>query len=236
MLRAKLEGQIAVYYAFQEVLTQVGHISIEGRTKPWGTAQAILTAKEVVNDPFTVINADDFYGRESFRVMNQFLQTQCQETHYAMVGYILENTLSANGAVSRGLCQVHEGRLVDVREATQITRQGNEIICQGRNHLQKLDAGTYVSMNFWGFHPFIFEKLERGFSQFVKSHAHDLKAEYFISSEVGHLLQKNEVEISVLESRAKWFGMTYQEDRQVAKTQIKTLIEQGLYPESLWKP
>ena len=236
LFESQLKHEIDVCYVFQNIPTQIDNMIIEERTRPWGTAQAILTAQHRVHDPFIAINADDFYGRESFVVMSQFLQNQCHETHYAMVGYILQNTLSENGSVARGLCQMQAGQLVDLKEATQIVRQGQKIVCYEGQQTQSLNPNTYVSMNFWGFHPSIFERLEIGFSQFAKAHAHDLEAEYFISSEVGSILQAGKIEISVLESHAQWFGLTYQKDKQIAKKMMQTLIEQGQYPESLWKP
>lgn len=233
-------GQIEVAFAFQELeYIPEGYSIPEGREKPWGTNHAIMMAKDVINEPFAAINADDFYGKESYQTMADYLRSiEGSKGKYAMVGYHLENTLSDFGSVSRGICTTdHEDHLVGVVERTSIERKG-ENICFTENGVDTvLDPKCFVSMNFWGFTPEYFNYSDQIFRDFLSSERTktNLKAEFFIPYVVDILIKKEEAKLKVLNCDAKWFGVTYKEDRPFVVAQIEKLIEAGVYPKSLWR-
>ena len=230
----KLAGKIETAYAFQAIETQVGDISIPERTKPWGTAHAVLAAQHLINEPFAVINADDFYGRAAYQTCADFLNYECAADKHCMIGYVLENTLSEHGSVSRGVCAVENGHLTGVVEHTKIYEKGEVILANHEGRIKELPASTYVSMNYWGFHPAIFDTLRKGFPAFVKDNHHIPKSEYFIPLVVEGLLDRGEASVAVLECAAKWFGVTYKADKEAAEKAIAHLIERGDYPSNLW--
>lgn len=228
-----------VDFAFQEFDRFVpedmrGRIS---RKKPWGTAHAILVADEVVAEPFAVINADDYYGKSSFDKMASFLENECSERHYAMVGYRLANTLSENGAVSRGICQMNSrGHLIKVSECTGIQRSNGLITGTDENgNAVTLQPDDLVSMNLWGFHPYIFELLKKGFDEFLRTNVDNPSAEFYISTYANQLIQSHQITFSVIPSDASWYGVTYQADKPIVQKAFEEMISAGLYPTPLWE-
>ena len=233
----RLKGKIKTDYVLQEITNIPEGIKFNPeRVKPWGTAHAVLMAKDVINEPFAVINADDFYGRDAYFVMSEFLQQRKNdESFYSMVGYMLKNTLSDFGTVSRGICAVdNEGFLTDVVERTSIERKGDKVIYIEDGKEFVIDENVLVSMNFWGFTPNFFPQLERDFRSFITENADKLKAEFFIPLVVNNLIKNKDAKIKVLKSTAQWFGVTYREDKPITIKQINKLVESGVYPENLW--
>jgi hypothetical protein len=236
----KLRGRIETDYVFQEIhKVPKGVHYREDRTKPWGTGHAVLMAAETIHEPFAVINADDFYGRDAFRALSDFYQgwTPERNNEYCMVGYELGKTLSDNGTVSRGICKTDEQAfLVEVTERTKIERTD-----QGIAYLDDdgqpviLNELTTVSMNFWGFTPAFFRYLDSGFQAFMKTNAAELKSEYYIPGVVSDMIRQKEASVKVLKCAAAWFGMTYREDREMVTRKIQELVKAGIYPENLWK-
>ena len=233
----KYKNIIDVDFAFQEVNTPIEGVSFETkREKPWGTGHAVLVARDKIEGPFAVINADDYYGRAGFEAMAGFLTNQIATDHYAMVGYQLANTLSDHGSVSRGVCQADaQNFLVDVVERTKITREddGNVYYFEEDNKTT-LDENAIVSMNFWGFHPNVFDYIKNQFVEFATEHANNPRAEFFIPLYVNKMLKEGTMKMTVLESGDKWFGITYREDREEVVTSFNTLVTQGVYPSPLW--
>jgi dTDP-glucose pyrophosphorylase len=233
---SRWEGKIAVEYAFQGSDTYVP--AVEGqveRAKPWGTGHAVLVAKDVVHEPFVAINADDFYGYSGFEKMADFLVNGCQPTNYAMVGYVLKNTLSENGAVSRGVCSMDKNNLLrSVTECTGIEETPDGIFYSGENGKTSLDASALVSMNIWGFHPHIFELLQGGFNDFVAANAANPKAEFYISSFANDLINSGTASFEVLPNDEKWYGVTYREDKEMVQSAFKEMTGRGVYPVGLW--
>lgn len=227
----KFEDQIEVCYAFQDFSTVPGRVP-EERVKPFGTVHAVLCAKDFVCEPFAVINADDYYGVESFEEMYGFLQSIPAGGQAAMMGYQLKNTVSKNGTVTRGICQVENGRLTHVREVgkVRLLENGSIVNVTDEENREALDPDSPVSMNFWGFAPSVFGMLEKEFARFVgEIKPGDLRAEYLLPVFVDEMLKRNELKVSVLPTKAIWFGVTYKEDRdQVAKA-LRNLHEQGIY-------
>lgn len=236
----KFSDKIKVEYVHQELDIVPAGVTIPAdREKPWGTGHAILMAKDVINEPFAVINADDFYGADAFKTIADFFNYQHKNSNsdYCMVGYLISKTLSDNGFVSRGVCGVDSNNnLVEINERTHVQRVDGQIIykdSEGVSH--KLSETDAVSMNFWGFTPDIFDKLEKGFVDFVSKNSANLKAEYFIPLVVQQTIDSNERPIRVLTSDAQWFGVTYQEDRPDVVNMINKLVDSGDYPSNLWR-
>ena len=233
------EKHIAIDYAYQEMDSYVGKFKIPpDREKPWGTGHAVLAAKDVIDEPFAVINADDFYGTQTFKLMAEFLETtQDSSNDYCMAGFQLKNTLSEYGTVSRGISQVDEEMfLKNVTEHTSIGRKNGTIISfnqQGNKH--NLTGDEFVSMNLWGFKPSIFEFLQEQFTDFLKQHGGESKSEFYIPTAIDQLIRKDKISAKVLPTKEKWFGVTYREDMKRAKESISRLIHRGVYPERLWQ-
>ena len=241
----RLDVEIA--YAFQELddIPQ-GNALPEGRTKPWGTGQAVLAAKRLIREPFIVINADDYYGKEAFRQLHDWLLLDHADNAIAMAGFILKNTLSDNGGVTRGVCEVAEGHT----HITNVIETGNIIKekygTQGEYNVmadgEQMDPESYVSMNMWGFPakhgnaPAFLTELEREFQTFFENTvpSNPLKAEYLLPTLIGSLLQKDRYTVKVLETTDKWFGVTYQEDKENVVANFKQLIADGIYCEDLY--
>lgn len=236
MFVSKLEGKIDVELVFQEIdKIPAGFTVPAERTKPWGTGHAILMAKDVINEPFAVINADDFYGAGAFEVMAKFLTNGVSATEYAMCGYQLCKTLSDFGTVSRGICSVDDnGFLTDIKERTSIERKNGKIIFTENETEVELDENVPVSMNFWGFAPNLFDYLEEKFSAFLSANADKPKSEFYIPFVVDDLMKEGKVKTKVLPANATWFGVTYKEDRPATVAKIAELVKQGLYPVKLW--
>lgn len=233
---SQFEKRIAVDYVFQEVGKLIPGFTIPvGRMKPWGTTHAILMAANAIHEPFAVINADDFYGSGSFRILAQHLQTGTSD--YAMVGFVLRNTLSEFGTVARGVCHVTEnGYLKDITELKSIEREGPRITnidAEGQETV--LNGGEMVSMNMWGFTPQIFGQLYEQFQRFLKRYGDDLKAECYIPSTVNTLIQAGLARVKVLRSGDAWFGVTYREDHPRVVQSVLRLVEGGTYPRKLWR-
>ena len=219
----RYEGKIAVEYAFQEMEPLPGgRVSPAGRTKPWGTGHALLAAAPVVRGPFAVINADDYYGPSGFARLASFLRT-AEEGHYAMVGYLLEKTLSEHGSVSRGICRQDErGYLVEITERTAIARKAAGIIAEGNPPIA-LTGAEPTSMNFWGFTPDLFSRLERLFEEFLEEKGGDLKAEFYLPAAISSLITSGEVTVRLLTSEDPWYGLTYPEDRPMVVSALAAL-------------
>ncbi len=236
LFNAKLEGKIDVDYVNQEIeIVPVGSSFAPDREKPWGTGHAILMAKECINEPFAVINADDYYGVEAFSTMADFLMNSNSEQEYAMVGYKLANTISENGSVSRGVCSTNEiEHLETVVERTHIEKLSDGIAYKEDDKWIPLAGDTTVSMNFWGFKPQIFEHLEDQFRSFLAEEGQALKSEFFIPSVVAKIIDGGNTSVEVLKSDSQWFGVTYREDKEKAAKAILELVEKGVYPSKLW--
>lgn len=209
----------------------------EGRTKPWGTNHAVLMGKGIINEPFAVINADDFYGRDSFAVLGRELAAMDgSRGKYCMVGYRVGNTLSESGTVSRGVCSTDsDGCLTSVVERTAIERVGGRVTyTDGEGRRATLDDNTPVSMNMWGFTPEYFDWSEEYFVDFLKGNRDNLKAEYYIPSMVNHLIETGRAKVKVLDTTSVWFGVTYPDDRAGVVSRIARLVEEGVYPSPLF--
>ena len=233
----RLKNRIETEYILQELNNIPESFSINPqRVKPWGTGHAVLVAKNYINEPFSVINADDFYGAEAFKLISKFLcDIENSANTYAMVGFKLKNTLSDHGTVSRGVCQTENGFLTDVVERTGIIHTGDKITFYENSKHVPIEDESIVSMNFWGFTPEYFKQTEKIFKEFIQNNVHNLKAEFYIPYALNRLIKSGNATCKVFESRDKWFGVTYKEDKKATEKSIKQLITKGLYPEKLWK-
>ena len=234
---AKYEGKVQCEICFQSVdKVPAGCSYNPERTKPWGTNHAVLMGKELIHEPFAVINADDFYGQETFRVLAEFLRSvEGKKGQYCMVGYRVCNTLSENGTVSRGVCTTNaEGLLTDVTERTKIEDKNGIIVFTEDGVDTPLDPNTPVSMNCWGFTPDYFEYSESEFRTFLAEHGQELKSEYYIPSLVNNLIVSGKATCKVLDTTSKWTGVTYAEDRPSVVLKINQLIKEGVYPAKLF--
>jgi len=233
----KLNGKIETDYVFQNFdLKQYGiDLEIE-RSKPWGTGHAILAARHAIKEPFCVINADDFYGLDAFEKMVKFLKEEVTGSNYSMIGYEVAKTLSDFGSVSRGVCKVsHDGYLEEIIERTKVYPQGEAIFYEEDGEQYPLAIDTRVSMNFWGFTPEVFKLGEELFREFANSHQDDPKSEFYIPIIVETLLNSEKADFKVVPTDSKWFGVTYKEDKPIVQASIDQLIQDGTYPENLWK-
>lgn len=239
----RISKQIQVEYVYQDIYNlPKGYPIPEGRVKPWGTGHAILSCKPMIEGSFAVINADDYYGRDAFKKIYDWLsQIEDNEKYqYGMVGYQLYNTLTENGHVARGICTIDEKqRLLGIHERTRIEKRGNgaEYTEDDGKTWVELPEQTIVSMNMWGFTNSILVELEKRFGVFLDKElgSNPLKCEYFLPSVVDDLLKENRAEVTVLSSKNRWYGVTYKEDKQMVVQAIQGLKEKGLYPEKLWK-
>ena len=234
----KLKGKIETEYVYQEMDAYLGEYSVpEGRTKPWGTSHAILCASKAVNEPFAVINADDFYGKDAFKKAHNFLSNECDEKTYALLGYELSNTLSENGSVSRGVCEVDQNNnLVQIVERLKVYEEDGKIVYEeGDGSKHEIPENFKASMNFWCFHPSLFPFLANEFQEFLKENINTPKAEFLIPHSADRFIKKGLGIIKVIPTAAQWFGVTYKEDAPGVKQSIKELVEVGEYPPSLWK-
>ncbi len=237
----KLKGKIEVDYAFQSFdLTKFGVDRVIERTKPWGTAHAVMSAKEHINEPFCVINADDFYGKDAFEKMAAFLRDEVTDDKMALMGFKVGNTMSDYGYVSRGVCDVDgEGNMASVTERTNIyyvtDDAGNKkIVYEEEGEQHDLAPDTRVSMNFWGFTPRIFKVAQSMFAKFVEENGDNPKSEFFIPSVPDYMVKNNMASFRVIPTSSKWFGVTYKEDKPIVQESISNLVKEGVYPEKLF--
>lgn len=233
----KISPYIHTSYVLQELDMIPDRFTLPAdRVKPWGTGHAVLMAANEIQEPFAVINADDFYGAGAYKAISDFFnKDQTGEKPYSMVGYRLENTLSEFGTVSRGVCSLdHQKNLTEIVERTKIERTGQGIAYLDEKGPRILDPSTIVSMNFWGFQPDVFDELQKGFSEFLENGITNNKSEYYIPTLVNNLIGSGRKKISVLDTPARWFGVTYQEDRALAVKKIHELVAKGDYPAKLW--
>jgi hypothetical protein len=239
-LGQKIEKRIAVRYVHQRIdALPVGRKVPEGRTKPWGTGQALLAAADAVSEPFVAANADDFYGRSAYRVIGDFLTTPAADRArptYAMVGYRLRDTMSEDGTVSRGACQCDaDGWLQSIVETTKIEKAGND----GRafdetGQPRTIPGDTLVSMNFWGFQPGFSDNLRNGFSRFLETSGTSQTAEYYLPAAVQESMRDRGARVKVLQSSDAWCGVTHKHDKTPVESMLRRLVERGDYPASLW--
>lgn len=233
-----LEGKIEVEYVYQELhMLPEGFTLPEGREKPWGTAHAILVAKDVIKEPFCALNADDFYGKNAYQVMVDFLNSSETSNEYSMVGYKLENTLSEFGSVSRGICDVNDKQdLQKIVETIKILKKEDQVISVEEDGSETILTGKEnVSMNIWGFKPSVFNTIEKKFSTFLETEMNKPKSEMYIPSVVFEMIDEKLATVKVLEADSPWFGVTYKEDKPYVVEKINSLIEKGEYPKNLWK-
>nr|WP_294904846.1 sugar phosphate nucleotidyltransferase [uncultured Lacibacter sp.] len=232
----KLKGRIEIDYVYQQLDSLTNGYEIPaGRTKPWGTAHAILCAKDAIKEPFAVINADDFYGRDAFEKAYSFLTTACSPSQQSIIGYELAKTLSANGTVSRGVCEVDaEQNLVSISERTKIYAEGEKIVYEDAAGKHEVPYNSSVSMNFWCFDPSIFAMTEKMFATFLQEHGQEEKSEFFIPIVADKYIKQGSGVVKVIPTSSQWFGVTYKEDAPGVQKSVDDLVAAGEYPSSLW--
>jgi dTDP-glucose pyrophosphorylase len=239
-LKHKLSGKIKMEFVHQELaMIPESYTSPPDRIKPWGTAHAVWVAARAIKEPFVAINADDFYGRGSYLKMAEYLisNSKVSSTDFCMIGYQIQHTLSDFGSVSRGICEADDrSYLKAVVERTEIFRKNGGIVYHDENAREvTLSADTLVSMNIWGFTPLIFNHIEQQFSEFIRNNISNIKAELYIPKIVNDIIKNGKGNVKILPATDKWFGVTYKEDKPLAVQNISKLIEQGVYPDNLWK-
>ncbi len=232
----RLKGKIEIDYVYQSLDSFTGDFSIPAsRVKPWGTAHAVLCAKDVIKEPFAVINADDFYGRDAFEKAAAFLKTECNPEQHAIIGYELKKTLSDNGTVSRGVCVVDaDNNLVSIAERTKIYAEGDGITYEDAAGKHEVPVNSTVSMNFWCFDDSIFYLTGKLFKTFLKEHGQEEKSEFFIPIVADEYIKEELGVIKVIPTSSQWFGVTYKEDAPGVQASIDALVAGGEYPASLW--
>lgn len=232
----RLKGRIEIDYVYQELSSFVDGFDIpSSRVKPWGTAHAVLCAKDVIKEPFAVINADDFYGRDAFEKAAAFLTTDCNPEQHAIIGYNLAKTLSANGTVSRGVCEVNaEGHLASITERTKIYAEDNRIVYEDAAGKHEVPYDSSVSMNFWCFDDSVFYLTKQLFKTFLKEHGNEEKSEFFIPLVADSYIKEELGIIKVIPTSSQWFGVTYKEDAPGVQESVNALVTAGEYPAGLW--
>ena len=234
----KFEDKIDIEYVFQSINNVPDNYAYHpDREKPWGTAHAVWVAKDVIDGPFAVINADDFYGRDSYRILYDYFDAADSTHNYALVGYQLEKTLSDYGTVNRGVCATHDDHTLDtIVETLKIGYDDDRKIFYNTDNGEKayLSADTPVSMNMWAFFPDYFEHCETMFREFLQDRGQEMKSEFFIPLLVDHLINEGIKKVDVLECTEEWFGVTYKEDKPFVMDRLNTLIDKGVYPAQLW--
>jgi NDP-sugar pyrophosphorylase family protein len=237
-LTDRISKHMKVEFAYQDMDSlPEGYTVPDGRIKPWGTTHALLACKGVVKAPFAIINADDFYGRDAFRVIYKYLSEEIEDDHYAMVGYLCGNTLTDNGTVTRGVCEQNsEGCLTKIREVQKIIRRHGKPYFQEDGEWKPLNENALVSMNFWGFTPRIFRQMEPLFKKYLDENFENnpMTCEYVIPTAIGELVEAGTCSVKVLSSKDKWFGVTYKEDKPEVVERVQKMKDDGLYPDVLW--
>lgn len=239
LMQGKYEDRIEVGYAFQRIDNIPDGFTVpEGRVKPWGTGHAVLSCDGMIDGPFAVINADDYYGKETFRLVCNALKNAEKDSEFCMVGFKVENTLTENGHVARGVCQTDEnGYLTDIVERTKIARKDGKICFTEDDGATwtELAEGSTVSMNCWGFSGMMMTELKSRFKAFFEKNADNLtKCEYFLPFVVDELLKEGKVTVKVMDTTEKWYGVTYKEDKAVVMAALRQKVIDGVYPEKLW--
>lgn len=238
IIEKKIKGKAEIAYVYQEIDTVPSEYLHAERTKPWGTGHALLLTKDVVHENFAIINADDFYGRDAFMVMYDFLKkTDISSYHFSMIGYLLKNTISDHGHVSRGVCDVDfNGNLLNVTERTHIEKNEYGLRYKEEDEtFTTIEENVTVSMNFWGFTPKCFEFGNDSFKSFLEKNKGSLKAEYYLPTLVADSIASGKANVKLLKSNDKWFGVTYPEDKKMVQKAISELRTKKLYPENLWE-
>lgn len=232
----KFADKAEIHFVHQDVTTPIDGIDmVTERSKPWGTGHAVLVARDVIREPFAVINADDFYGRDGFRQVAGFLRDEVRPDLHCIIGYVLKNTLSDNGHVSRGVCQVDSDlMLTAINERTKIHRDGSRIVYEDDGAEHEVDESSVVSMNFWGFHHSIFDHLYDGFKTFAQANTDNPKAEYFIPLVADNLIRSGQGGFAIKTSDDKWFGVTYKEDKPEVQAALLAMSREGRYPDPVW--
>ena len=229
----RFENKVKVEYAFQSIHDRPEGYSVpDGRTKPWGTAQAMLAARNVIDEPFAVINADDFYGRGAYELLEKHLK-DAKAGDFCMVGYTLSNTLTENGTVSRGVCEIKDGYLTDVVERTKIAKGGDMAVFYEGDTEVRIPYDTIVSMNCWGFTPDIFAKVMDGFKTFLDNDDGNIKREYYLPFAVREIMEQKGCTVRCYSSNDSWYGVTYREDHDAVSASLMKLKSDGVYPERL---
>src|SRR5436190_20138587 len=231
----RLNDRVEIEYVYQEMDSFTEGVAIpEERKKPWGTAHAVLCAMEVVKEPFAVVNADDFYGYDAFRKASNFLESECDPDRYAILGYDLLQTLSEHGSVNRGVCQLDDdGNLSSIVERINISMKEGKVLCDDDKQPKELDLNTRVSMNFWCFHPSIFDYTQKMFRYFLRDDLQNIKAEFFIPIVADQFI-KDGGTIKVIRTNVPWFGVTYKEDAPEVEKRLNELAQKGEYPQQFW--
>ena len=240
VIGARIRKHVELVYAYQSLdILPEGFTIPEGRVKPWGTAHAVWCAKDVLDGPFAVLNADDFYGKEAFEVMANFLTAEHTANEHAMVGYRLSNTLTENGSVARGVCEMDESKhLADIIERTKIVKQGDgAAFTEDGETYTPLSIDSLVSMNFWGFRHEVMERVEGWFCEFLRNTlpSNPMKAEFFLPLIVANMIHAKTDTVEVLTSGARWYGVTYKEDLPSVVEAVKAMKDAGEYPVRLWE-
>ena len=235
---AKAEQKLPITYVCQEVDSlPAGYAVPESREKPWGTGHAVLCAKDVIDGPFAVINADDFYGRQTYEVMADFLSQPRPENEFSMVGFRLRNAMTDNGFVARGVCEIENGYLTGVTERTRIEKRGEDAaFTEDGETFVPLSGSSTVSMNFWGYSPMFLRELEAGFPRFLDENLkkNPVKCEYFLPTVTNSLIEQGKARVRVLHTDETWYGVTYREDLEIVKEALARMHREGLYPDHLF--
>ena len=237
-LTDKVSKHMEVEFAYQDMYDIPEGIKVpEGREKPWGTTHALLACRNIVKGPFAICNADDFYGKDAYRVIYNYLKNEISDDNYGMVGYLCNNTLTDNGTVTRGVCENTDGYLSKIVEVQKIARKDGKPVYEDNGEWKELDPNTLVSMNFWGFTPKIFEECEVLFKDFIGDAVKEnpMKCEHVIPTAIGTLVKENKCKVKMLSSKDEWFGVTYKEDKPSVVAKIQKMKDDGIYPFDLWK-
>ena len=237
-LTDKVSKHMEVEFAYQDMYDIPEGIKVpEGREKPWGTTHALLACRNIVKGPFAICNADDFYGKDAYRVIYNYLKNEISDDNYGMVGYLCNNTLTDNGTVTRGVCENTDGYLSKIVEVQKIARKDGKPVYEDNGEWKELDPNTLVSMNFWGFTPKIFEECEVLFKDFIGEAVKEnpMKCEHVIPTAIGTLVKENKCKVKMLSSKDEWFGVTYKEDKPSVVAKIQKKKDDGIYPFDLWK-